>query len=116
MSVSCHERKWTRRTSQHFCFSGRPRTINYLLGAQIGTSVRDAAWSFALPQSKGGTHDKSQTHRRGRSHFCCARWTRDGSARSSPPGTTKREHLLCDDRTGKSIQSRIRLRRLEQLA
>src|SRR5580704_15522792 len=81
----------------NFCFLGRPKTMNYLLEAQIGTSVRDAAWSFALPQSKGGTHDKSQTHRRGRSHFYCARRTCDGSARSSPPGTTKREHLLCDD-------------------
>jgi hypothetical protein len=71
--------------------------MNYLLEAEVGTSVPVSAWSFALPDSKGGTHDESQTDRRGRSRFYCARRTRDGWARSNPPDTPKREHLLCDD-------------------
>jgi hypothetical protein len=30
----------------------RPRTLNYLLGTEVGTCVRSNAWSFALPRTK----------------------------------------------------------------
>jgi hypothetical protein len=34
-------------------------TINYLLGTSIGTPYRAQAWSIALPEPKGGTHDEA---------------------------------------------------------
>src|SRR5580692_2461464 len=51
--------------------------LNYLLGTKVGTYVRTHSWSFALPEPTGGTHDESQTDRRCRGPFYCARRSRD---------------------------------------